>query len=76
MTIRPVNEHQTFMVGAGPEEYTLLLEHPKADVPVASIGLSSLFSSRFVMVVSTQLVLAEHKSRDNRQDMATQTNFH
>lgn len=48
------------MVGAEPEEKELILEAPNADVPVASIMVSSLFSSRFVMVVSTQLVLAVH----------------
>lgn len=48
----------TFMVGADPEENEPLLEEPNMDVPVASGRLSSLFSSRLVMVVSTQLVFA------------------
>lgn len=43
------------MVGAEPEEQELILDSNE-DVPVASIGTSSLFSNRFVMVVSTQLV--------------------
>lgn len=42
-------------------EELLLRVELKVDVPDASIVASSLFSSRFVMVVSTQLVLAVQK---------------
>lgn len=56
---RAESESQTFMVGAqGPDEYKLIFDGPNVDVPVASSGVSSLFSRRFVMVVSTQLVFA------------------
>lgn len=41
-------------------EDKLILETPNVDIPLASTTASSLFSSRFVMVVSTQLVFAEH----------------
>lgn len=54
----------TFMVGAEPEEQELILD-PNVDVPVASIGVSSLFSNRFVIVVSTQLVFTvNNEERD------------
>lgn len=48
---------KTFMVGAETQE--LLFRGPNDDAPVASVEISSLFSSRFVMVVSTQWVLSE-----------------
>lgn len=56
--IKLQTNNRTFMVGAKPEEKELFLEDPNDEVPVASIWVSSLFSSKFVMVASTQFVFA------------------
>lgn len=53
---------QTFVVEEEAEEKTIL-EAPNVDIPLASTAASSLFSSRFVMVVSTQLVFAEQNNK-------------
>lgn len=69
MSRAPTQENEesnilTLTVGTEPEEQELILDS-NVDVPVASIGASSLFSNRFVMVVSTQLVFTMTNKRDN-----------
>lgn len=51
------------MVGAEAEEWELPLEAPNVAISAASSCISSLISSRLVMVVSIQLVFAA----DNRE---------
>lgn len=56
---------QTFKSGAGPaEEFIFGGPEPDDAPPIASIWSSSLFSSRFVIVVSTQLVFTVSKHPD------------
>lgn len=56
---------QTFKSGAGPaEEFIFGGPEPDDTPPMASIWSSSLFSSRFVIVVSTQLVFTVSKHPD------------
>lgn len=62
------------MVGAEAEEWELPLEAPNVAISAASSCMSSLISSRFVMVVSIQLVFAAD-NRDNDEHVEKETVF-